>query len=775
MKAPDQRDEFSSDIFYLSKLASLMEEQVSVLRRIDERQTAADLSKQPMPEVPATSSSAWNALLRSSLTETIQPKVDRWRSGLDALLVFLGLFSAIVTSFFVQSLSALKQDQAVRMNELLTNLTEIIVVISGAPPASLHVAQPVAFHPDSTDVRLNAFWSLSLILSLSLAALAVACRGFLNMVGWSRFTKASEKLIDIQTRWVSSERFLGPTIELLPQLLVIPVLLFIAGLLDTLFSSVLQLHPAPRTILFTSGISLLFISAVALLLCYTLTHRSLNPTGSLFWWTWGYFKRCTDKDFHESDFPDALSEKAPAIYHCTVQATHDDDALNQASAALFHIIQSIGIWPRHGAASTGLLDQERATFLHLLSPEASPRSNRTAVQVISRIQESNRIKYSVTDMSTLVPALLQAGRRSLQAGSILELFNSPFIHAMAIVSNAGAVSDHYPPVPSFLSSEYIDIQHLPSNSDPSTEYDVRTKTISFVVEILFTKLAQSLADPLAYESEDEIVDAILSLPHRLNTSSKTSPSPTSITINPGKIVAALIYIPRPQNVAILTHIIRWLVRETSPLRVLLATHAHVTAITSHDVWPTILFFIASIAARVCLALDGFRDHIALVELCVGALLKIADFHQFHPQLPALVSAAATALRRPASETEKIAPQMMRDLLTVRKFVEDDTWRWSAKQRGAVLAELESLEEYKSPPGPREKPIVPNGNSDLGDNNSTATISMGSADCADFSKQTNLNEVETPDVGSPEVEQQPGGGISGEQRVCTRKFEVLPLP
>ncbi|KAJ7141715.1 hypothetical protein C8R43DRAFT_892543, partial [Mycena crocata] len=200
---------------------------------------AQDLSKQPMPEVPATSSSAWNALLRSSLTDTIQPKVERWRSGLDALLVFLGLFSAIVTSFFVDSLSALKQDQMVRMNEQLTNLTEIIVALSGA--ADLPVSRPVTFHPDSTDVRLNSLWSLSLILSLSIAALAVACRGFLNMVGWSRFPKASEKLIDIRTRWVSSERFLGPTIELLPQLLVVPVLLFIAGLLDTLFSSVLQL------------------------------------------------------------------------------------------------------------------------------------------------------------------------------------------------------------------------------------------------------------------------------------------------------------------------------------------------------------------------------------------------------------------------------------------------------------------------------------------------------------------------------------------------------
>jgi hypothetical protein len=220
---------------------------------------------------------------------------------------------------------------------------------------------------------------------LSIAALAVACRGFLNMVGWSGFTKASEKLIDIQTRWASSERFLGPTIELLPQLLVIPVLLFIAGLLDTLFSSVLQLQPPPQPILFTSGVSLLFISAVAVVLCYSLTRQSLNPTGSPFRWTAGRFKRNSNSNSHNS--PNTLSETATSVYHEVVQATHDDDALNEASAALYSIIQSLGIWPRHGAASTGLLDQERATILHLLSPEASTRSNRTAVQVIRRIQE----------------------------------------------------------------------------------------------------------------------------------------------------------------------------------------------------------------------------------------------------------------------------------------------------------------------------------------------------------------------------------------------------
>ncbi|KAJ6533169.1 hypothetical protein B0H19DRAFT_1272566 [Mycena capillaripes] len=260
-----------------------MEEQVYILRRMNERQTANS------PSSPCQKYSS--------------AKVDQWRSGLDALLDFLGLFSAIVTSSFVQSLTALKEDQAKSLS-----------VLSGVPPTNLHLAQPVAFHPDSTDVRPNSFWSLSLILSLSVAALAVACRAFLNMVGWSRW------------------------------------------LLNTLFSSVLQLQSAPKPILFTPGVSLLFISAVAVLLCYTLAHRSLNPTGSLSRWTVSHLTRNSDDKSRDNDFPNTLSERAPSVYHEVVQGTCDDDALNYASAALYDIIQSLSIWPRYSTSITGLLD-----------------------------------------------------------------------------------------------------------------------------------------------------------------------------------------------------------------------------------------------------------------------------------------------------------------------------------------------------------------------------------------------------------------------------------
>lgn len=95
-----------------------MEEQIHLLRRIDERQAATgetlsscfcsdrlksmlDVSMQPLPQVAFTSSSTWGALFRSRIMETIQPKVERWRSGLDALLVFVSsalMFPAMLSA-----------------------------------------------------------------------------------------------------------------------------------------------------------------------------------------------------------------------------------------------------------------------------------------------------------------------------------------------------------------------------------------------------------------------------------------------------------------------------------------------------------------------------------------------------------------------------------------------------------------------------------------------------------------------------------------------------
>ncbi|EIM89963.1 uncharacterized protein STEHIDRAFT_52025, partial [Stereum hirsutum FP-91666 SS1] len=109
---------------------------------------------------------AWSPLLKS-YHQNIETKVDGWRGTLDTLLIFVALFSAIVTSFLVQSLSGLTEDDGQRTNELLANLTEVVVALGAGTPASqLDLPRPVQFVPDRGAVRLNVYWSISLIFSV---------------------------------------------------------------------------------------------------------------------------------------------------------------------------------------------------------------------------------------------------------------------------------------------------------------------------------------------------------------------------------------------------------------------------------------------------------------------------------------------------------------------------------------------------------------------------------------------------------------------------------
>lgn len=89
----------------------------------------------------------------------------------------VGLFSAIVTTFLVESLGDLQVDQGERTNEILTNITEILVSLAGPADAGGLMVTPTeeAFSPSSDVIRVNIFWSLSLILSVRETSPLVAC------------------------------------------------------------------------------------------------------------------------------------------------------------------------------------------------------------------------------------------------------------------------------------------------------------------------------------------------------------------------------------------------------------------------------------------------------------------------------------------------------------------------------------------------------------------------------------------------------------------------
>ncbi|EIM83824.1 uncharacterized protein STEHIDRAFT_62332 [Stereum hirsutum FP-91666 SS1] len=94
------------------------------------------------------------------------PAVDRWKSTLDTLLIFIALFSAIVTTFYIQSSNGLSPDAAFETNQLLATLTDVVILLSGINSSQLSLPAPVASEPEASTLRLNFYWSTSIVLSV---------------------------------------------------------------------------------------------------------------------------------------------------------------------------------------------------------------------------------------------------------------------------------------------------------------------------------------------------------------------------------------------------------------------------------------------------------------------------------------------------------------------------------------------------------------------------------------------------------------------------------
>ncbi|KAJ7645285.1 hypothetical protein B0H17DRAFT_1216113 [Mycena rosella] len=192
------------------------------------------------------------------------------------------------------------------------------------------------------------------------------------MTTLSRHTKAVDKLIDINTRWKAAEKMLGPAIDTIPQLLTVPVILFVVGLLDSILSSVLALEVLPASITAASGLSLFFVAGVVLFLVFALADASIRPDSSPFQFT---LSRAV-YNMIPARYKGSNVKQMDARYYEIVQATHEDETLDKAAAALLGVLEYT-VWYRPHHSHVVL-----HTLSHLISPEASIRCNLTAAQVI---------------------------------------------------------------------------------------------------------------------------------------------------------------------------------------------------------------------------------------------------------------------------------------------------------------------------------------------------------------------------------------------------------
>ncbi|KAG9225204.1 hypothetical protein CCMSSC00406_0007035 [Pleurotus cornucopiae] len=410
-------------------------EQIRLLSEINARQDNEDASRTTAPSVPVRSASAWNPLLRSTLKK-MSPTIDRWRGGLDTLLIFIGLFSAIVTSFLVEAIGNLKPDPADKTNVLLANLTEIIVSMNRINASQfLHPTEPEKFEPEPEDIRLNIYCFASLIFALCTAALAVVGRSYLT-----RLTRpdgdAISRLTDIHRRWKGAQTSLGPFLETLPMTLTLPVFIFALGLLDYVTSISIKLDERGQYLDSAFIIGGAAISLTALTVLFTVYHGICYPATSPFQSGIRTLLRLRET-WKADDQPSvpSLSRDNLNAFHELIQDTHDDETLTHAVGPLNSLLKSQWSWD----------EKEVNTVLHLLSFEASLQCQLNVLNVLAKRDISGITNVPIGVRVQVLSAVLAVEkyhvRNNLPPGNFDQLVKFPFVTVVAKLARSIVQAD----------------------------------------------------------------------------------------------------------------------------------------------------------------------------------------------------------------------------------------------------------------------------------------------------------------------------------------------
>ncbi|THH01475.1 hypothetical protein EW026_g1219 [Hermanssonia centrifuga] len=181
----------------------------------------------------------WAAMAKA-IREVDVAKVESHKDDLDNLLLFAGLFSAVITPFIIESYKTLRTDLDPKSSfELLQQIagqTDSYTIIT-ASGASMFInstdpapgSQP--FKPTHDDVQVNRLWFASLILTLMTASFAIFVKQWLREWIYTDYTSAKARLRIRHFRRPGIEKYrVFEIAAVLPLLLQIALGLFFIGL-----------------------------------------------------------------------------------------------------------------------------------------------------------------------------------------------------------------------------------------------------------------------------------------------------------------------------------------------------------------------------------------------------------------------------------------------------------------------------------------------------------------------------------------------------------------
>ncbi|KAJ7435327.1 hypothetical protein FB451DRAFT_1004833, partial [Mycena latifolia] len=157
--------------------------------------------------------------------------VESWKSDMEGMLIFAGLFSGSLTAFLIESYKTLNPNASDATVKLLAQIS--LQLAASANGSTLHLPESAPFTPPAASLVCNALWFISLGLSLTCALIATL------LEQWARdfLHKADMRSAPVIRARVYSYLYYGlkrfnmhTVVEIIPLLLHASLLFFFAGL-----------------------------------------------------------------------------------------------------------------------------------------------------------------------------------------------------------------------------------------------------------------------------------------------------------------------------------------------------------------------------------------------------------------------------------------------------------------------------------------------------------------------------------------------------------------
>ncbi|KAF8175580.1 hypothetical protein BJ912DRAFT_33453 [Pholiota molesta] len=189
--------------------------------------------------IPKPDGNPWEVVLEALLKKD-KVQCDAWKDEVQNLLIFAGLFSAVVTAFVIESYKAVRPDSGDLTVLLLARIVAQLENGSNSTDAQTPTTSSLlSLSAGSSDItRVNIFWFMSLILSLTTVLVGIVSLQWLREhQRYSDSLPPKQALGIFHMRTEALEKWRVPQIfASLPLLLQAALLLFFVGIVDFLAS-----------------------------------------------------------------------------------------------------------------------------------------------------------------------------------------------------------------------------------------------------------------------------------------------------------------------------------------------------------------------------------------------------------------------------------------------------------------------------------------------------------------------------------------------------------